>query len=86
MPENAFAALGYDGMGLIADAITRAGSADPAKIRDALAVSKNYPGVTGSISYRPGIRVPDKTVTIISVKNGKLSLGGEVTPSWISET
>ncbi len=84
VPENAFAALGYDGMGLIADAITRAGSADPAKIRDALAASNGYPGVTGSISFRPGIRVPDKTVTIIGVKSGKLSLAGEIKPSWVA--
>jgi branched-chain amino acid transport system substrate-binding protein len=85
VPENAFAALGYDGLGLIADAIGRAGAVEPAKIREALAVSKNYPGVTGAISYRPGIRVPDKTVTIIGVKAGKLSLAGEVTPSYIAE-
>ena len=39
-PENAFAALGYDTVGLIADAIKRAGSADPAKIRDALAATQ----------------------------------------------
>lgn len=85
VPENAFAALGYDGIGLIADAIKRAGSAEPGKIRDALAASQGYPGVTGSISYRPGIRVPDKTVTIIGVKQGKLSLAGEVKPKFIAE-
>ena len=34
-PENAFAALGYDTLGLIADAIKRAGSEDPKAIRDA---------------------------------------------------
>ena len=85
VPENAFAALGYDGLGLIADAIKRAGSAEPGKIRDALAASQGYPGVTGSISYRPGIRVPDKTVTIIGVKQGKLSLAGEVKPKFIAE-
>jgi branched-chain amino acid transport system substrate-binding protein len=85
VPENAFAALGYDGLGLVADAIGRAGSVEPDKIREALSVSKGYPGVTGAISYRPGIRVPDKTVTIIGVHQEKLSLAGEVTPSWIAE-
>jgi branched-chain amino acid transport system substrate-binding protein len=84
-PENAFAALGYDTLGLVADAIGRAGSAESGKIRDALAVTKGYPGVTGAISYRPGIRVPDKTVTIIGVKQAKLTLAGEVTPTWIAE-
>jgi branched-chain amino acid transport system substrate-binding protein len=84
-PENAFAALGYDTLGLIADAITRAGSTDPAKIRDALAATQGYKGITGSISYAQDSRVPQKTVTIIGVKDDKLFLAGEVTPSWIAK-
>ena len=57
-PENAFAALGYDTMYLIADAIKRAGNADPKAIRDALAATQNFEAVTGTISYEPGKRVP----------------------------
>src|SRR5262245_11332960 len=38
-PENAFAALGYDTVGLIADAIKRAGSDDAKGIRDAIAAT-----------------------------------------------
>ena len=82
-PENAFAALGYDTVGLIADAIKRAGSEDPAKIRDALAATKGYPGITGSITYPGDSRVPQKTVTMIGVKDDHLTLGAEVTPSWL---
>ena len=82
-PENAFAALGYDTVGLIADAIKRAGSDDPAKIRDALAATKDYPGITGSITYPADSRVPQKTVTMIGVKDQKLTLAAEVTPSFI---
>jgi branched-chain amino acid transport system substrate-binding protein len=82
-PENAFAALGYDTVGLVADAITRAGSVDPAKIRDALAATQGYKGITGSISYAPDSRVPQKTVSIIGVKDDKLFLADEVTPNWI---
>jgi branched-chain amino acid transport system substrate-binding protein len=82
-PENAFAALGYDALGLAADAIKRAGSTDPAKIREAIASTQSFPGITGSISFRPGIRVPDKTVTMISVVEQKLTLGAEVTPTWV---
>ncbi|MEZ2131421.1 MULTISPECIES: ABC transporter substrate-binding protein [unclassified Sinorhizobium] len=82
-PENAFAALGYDTVGLIADAIKRAGSDDPAKIRDALAATKDYAGITGSITYPADVRVPQKTVTILGVKDDKLSLAAEVTPNWI---
>jgi branched-chain amino acid transport system substrate-binding protein len=84
-PENAFAALGYDTVGLIADAITRAGSVDSAKIRDALAATQGYKGITGSISYSNGSRVPDKTVSIIGVKDDKLYLAAEITPKWIAK-
>jgi branched-chain amino acid transport system substrate-binding protein len=83
-PENAFAALGYDGVGLIADAIKRAGSAEPAKIREALASTSGFNGITGSITYPQGTRVPAKTVSMIGVKDQKLSLAGEVTPSYVA--
>jgi branched-chain amino acid transport system substrate-binding protein len=83
-PENAFAALGYDGVGLIADAIKRAGSTEPAKIRDALAATSGFKGITGSITYPQGIRVPAKTVSMIGVKDQKLSLAGEVTPTYVA--
>jgi branched-chain amino acid transport system substrate-binding protein len=84
-PENAFAALGYDTVGLIADAIKRAGSADPAKIKEALAKTSGYKGITGSISYPQGVRVPAKTVSMIGVKDQKLFLAGEVTPNYIAQ-
>jgi branched-chain amino acid transport system substrate-binding protein len=84
-PENAFAALGYDTVGLVADAIKRAGSTEPSKIRDALAGTSGYKGITGSISYPQGTRVPAKTVSMIGVKDQKLHLAGEVTPGYIAQ-
>ena len=82
-PENAFAALGYDAVALIADAIKRANSDDPAKVKDALAATKGLVGITGTISFRPGVRVPDKTATIIGAKDEKLFLAAQVTPSFV---
>jgi branched-chain amino acid transport system substrate-binding protein len=79
-PENAFAALGYDMMNVIADAIKRAGSADPKAIRDALAQTKDFPAVTGTITYPEGQRKPSKAVTIIQVQKGKYSFAAEITP------
>ncbi len=70
-PENAFAPLGYDAMMLVADAIKRANSADPAKIRDALAETRGFKGVTGEIGYTRESMVPPKPVSIVSVKGGK---------------
>ncbi len=79
-PENAFAALGYDMMMQMADAIKRAGSVDPKAIRDALAETKDFQGVTGVISYESGKRVPNKSVTIIRVQDGVYSFVKEITP------
>ena len=83
VPENAFAALGYDAAGLVADAIKRAGSTDPAKIRDAIAATKDYDGITGSITFPKDSGVPQKTVTMIGVKEQELYLAGAVKPNWI---
>ncbi|HMM39156.1 MAG TPA: ABC transporter substrate-binding protein [Desulfovibrio sp.] len=70
-PENAFAALGFDAVGLIADAITRAGSAEPAAIKKALRTTKDFKAVTGTITYSRASGVPVKGVSVISVKGGK---------------
>lgn len=79
-PENAFAALGYDCMNQIADAITRAGSTDPKAIRDALAGTQGFQAVTGVITYLPGMRIPVKSITIIKVLDGKYSFAAELVP------
>lgn len=50
-PENAFAALGFDAVGLIADGIRRAGSTEGSALRKALAATRGYKAVTGEISY-----------------------------------
>ncbi len=82
-PESAFAALGYDAIYLMANAIERAHSVNPEAIRKALSETKGFQGVTGTITYPPGKRVPQKTVTIIHVKDGKYELAAEVIPKYI---
>ncbi len=79
-PENAFAALGYDALGLVADAITRAGSSDPAAVTAALAETADYEAVTGKIAYLEGSRVPSKPVAIMNVEGGEMSFLTTVTP------
>lgn len=69
----------------MADAIKRAGSPEPAKIRDAIAATSGLPGVTGTITYRPGVAVPDKSVSVIGVKDGKLTLASEAAPTYVPE-
>jgi len=79
-PENAFAALGYDTMLIIADAIERAGSADPAAIQAALEETDGLDAVTGNISYSADSHVPQKSVTIMAVEGGEFVFQSEVTP------
>jgi branched-chain amino acid transport system substrate-binding protein len=47
---DAIAALAYDAMKILGDALKRAGTTDGPKLRDAIAQTTNFPGVTGTIS------------------------------------
>jgi branched-chain amino acid transport system substrate-binding protein len=76
---DALAALWYDGAGLLADAIRRAGSAEPAKIRDALATTKGFLGVTGNISLDEQ-RNASKPVVVVTIANGQVKMVQRVEP------
>ena len=76
---GAFSALGYDAAYVLVDAIKRAGSTDGAKIRDALAATKNFPGVTGSTAINDQ-RDATKPAAIIAINNGKLEFLKTVAP------
>lgn len=65
---DALAALGYDATYLMIDAIKRAGSTDAAKIKEALATTKGFVGVTGTISMDEKHN-PIKSAVILSFDN-----------------
>lgn len=67
----AVSALGYDSYILVLDAIKRAGSAEPEKIKDALASTKGFAGVTGKIDITPEGDADKNTAIIKTVKDGK---------------
>ena len=67
---DAMAALGYDAAGVLADALKRAKSTDGEALRAAIAATKNYPGVTGSISVGPD-RNAVKPIVILKIVDGK---------------
>ena len=50
MLPDAHAALAYDAARILFDAMARGGVSESAKLRDALAQTKNFPGVTGIIN------------------------------------
>ena len=67
---DAFAALGYDLGYFIADAIKRAGTADPVKIKDALEATKNFEGVTGTVTIDENHNAI-KSAIIVELKDGE---------------
>lgn len=65
---GALAALGYDAALVLMDAMERAPSLSPKDIRDALAQTKDFDGVTGKITMDAN-RNAQKSAVIIAVKN-----------------
>jgi len=76
---DAMAALGYDSVTILADAIKRAGTTDGPKVRDALAATKDFPCVTGTTSLNAQ-RNAVKPAVILQVKNGKFKYIETVNP------
>ena len=81
-PQNAFACLGYDAVGLVAAAVAHADSVKPAKVRDALQATRHYRGVTGTLSYDGTDRVPSKKVTVVRV-GGRPDVVAQFTPDYV---
>ncbi|MDF3069949.1 MAG: Branched-chain amino acid transporter, amino acid-binding protein [Polyangiaceae bacterium] len=69
-PPTGLGALGYDGVLVIADALKRANSAEPAKLRDALAATKGLEAVTGTLTMDKE-RNPEKSVVVLKIDGGK---------------
>ena len=76
---DALAALGYDAARILGDAIKRAGSTDGGKVRDALAQTKGFAGVTGTISIDKD-RNAIKPVVMLKVEDGKYVFQERIEP------
>ncbi len=77
---DAIAALAYDAMKVLADAIKRGGTTDGTKLRDAIAQTANYPGVTGSISINSE-RNAVKPAAVFELQNNKYVFRETIQPS-----
>ena len=69
----------YDAVMLLADAVRRAGTAEKGKVRDALAATRNFMGVTGAIAYA-GTGDPEKPAIINRLENGGIRFIREASP------
>ncbi len=63
-------ALSYDAVMLLADAVKRARSIEPAKIKDALADTKAFTGITGEITFDENRNPINKSAVILKFENG----------------
>lgn len=76
---NGLAALTYDAVGLVVDAIGRAGSTDRASVRRALAGTRGFAGVTGLTTINAQ-RDADKAAAIITIRDGRPSFVEAIRP------
>jgi branched-chain amino acid transport system substrate-binding protein len=76
---DSIAALSYDAVRLLADAIRRAGSTEGKRVRDALADTRDFEGVTGRITMDAD-RNPIKPAVILQVSGGRFRFVTSVAP------
>ncbi len=76
---DAMAALGYDSAMVLADALKRAGTTDGPKLRDALAATRGYPGITGTTTL-DAQRNATKAAVVLTVKNGQFKFVESIAP------
>ncbi|MBF0563836.1 MAG: ABC transporter substrate-binding protein [Nitrospirae bacterium] len=74
------AALTYDAFGLLLDAIGRAGKTDTESVRNALANTTGFAGVTGNMKFVEGSGDPIKGAVILRIKDGKFKWFANANP------
>ncbi|HEX6178569.1 MAG TPA: ABC transporter substrate-binding protein [Thermoanaerobaculia bacterium] len=78
---DSLAALGYDSAKVLANAMSKAGKLDGPSIRDQIAATKGFPGVTGTINIGPDRNPSGKKLVIVEIRNGDLALKDSVDPA-----
>ena len=79
MEPTGLGALGYDAAAVLVDAIKRAGKTDTDAVRAAIADTKNFEGVTGSITIDPQ-RNAQKSAVVLKIEGGKAKFAATVQP------
>jgi len=79
LPDN-FAALGYDAANVVLDAIDRAKSTDSIALRDAIARTKDFPGVSGHITI-DAQRNASKPAVILAIKDQQVHYLEKINPN-----
>jgi branched-chain amino acid transport system substrate-binding protein len=77
-PPEGVAAATYSAVMLMADAIKRANSADPAKVRDALAATKNFPMLEDNLNGFNSLHEIIQPISINRIEDGKFKSVGVI--------
>ncbi|HSS22156.1 MAG TPA: ABC transporter substrate-binding protein [Pyrinomonadaceae bacterium] len=92
MVPDALAATAYDAARILFDAIKRSTSLDGTAIRDALAATKEFPGVTGKVTFNEN-RDAVKPIVMIKIQEGgkfvvaeRVKVEGAAMPSVAAST
>ena len=78
---DSLAALGYDAAKVLANAMSNAAKLDGPSIRDQIAATKGFPGVTGTTTLGADRNPAGKKLVIVEIRNGDLTLKDTLDPA-----
>jgi branched-chain amino acid transport system substrate-binding protein len=81
---DSFAATAYDAARIMLAAIERAPALERAAIRDSLAATKDFPGVTGAVTFNPERNAVKPIVVVRIGDNGRQTVEAHVTPEDVA--
>jgi len=81
---DSFAATAYDAARIMLDAVSRASSLERRAIRDSLAATRDFPGVTGTVTFNAERNALKPVVVVRIGDNGRQSVESHVTPEEVA--
>jgi branched-chain amino acid transport system substrate-binding protein len=81
---DSFAATAYDAARIVLAAIERAPSLERAAVRDSLAATKDFPGVTGTVTFNAERNAVKPIVVVRIGDNGRQTVEAHVTPEDVA--
>jgi branched-chain amino acid transport system substrate-binding protein len=83
-PPDSFSATAYDAARIMLAAIARAPSLERAAVRDALAETEGFPGVTGAVTFGPDRNAVKPIVVVRIGEGGRQKVEAHVTPEDVA--
>ncbi|ATW25926.1 branched-chain amino acid ABC transporter substrate-binding protein [Candidatus Formimonas warabiya] len=74
MDPGPYSALAFDGLGILADAMTRANATDFDAVVKALSETKDYQGIAGTTTFAENHTLATSNFMVVEVKDGKFVL------------